>query len=147
MANTSLKGRERFRRLLLALPKVARAKIKPALMEGANLIVQTQKDLCPVLSIATIERRPGALRESIKATPGGHRRGKHTTQDPELTVTISAGDPPDVAYAAHVEWGTQDRPPEPYFYPGLRAGRKDAQSLVKKAVRDAIRSTIASTPA
>lgn len=151
----SVKRNARFQRYLKLLPQKARAQIKTALREGANEIVEAQKQLCPV--------RTGKLRDSIKATPGDQNlpayaalRSRRPTdrQDPELCEIITAGNR-GVRYAHLVEFGTHphtnkgkfagsENPgahPEPFFYPGYRARKNDAKKKVKAAVVKAIRDS------
>ena len=132
-----IKGRERMKRVLKALPQKERARIKAALRMSANEIVATQKQLAPVLT--------GKLRDSIKATPGNEDlpayasvRGRARTQDPELTMILSAGNS-EVRYAHPQEYGTERQAAQPYFGPGFRAHRRDAMRNINKAAKQAIK--------
>lgn len=137
-----IKNADRFRRLLKVLPEKEREQIKVALREAASSIVSTQKQLAPV--------RTGALRNSIKATPGDQDlpayasvRGRAPTKDPELAMILSAGNP-SVRYAHLIEYGTVKTAAQPFFGPGFRAHRRDAVSKINKAARKAIKDAIRS---
>lgn len=148
MAKAGFKNRDRFRRLLKALPEEERAQIRRALQTSANHIVGTQKQLAPVLKEPHKKRRLGALRDSIVATPGNQDlpayasvRGKAKTQDPSMTMIISAGNS-EVRYAHLVENGTHKMMPQPYFRPGFRAHKAEAVREIKKAVKQAVRNAV-----
>lgn len=137
-----IRNRERFRRLLLALPKEERNQIKPALREAAAEIVATQKQLVRV--------DEGETRDSIRATSGDQdlatymsARKRAVTRDPEMTMVISAGNPvsgkTNRSDAHLLEYGTSSMAPKPFFGPGFRAHRQDAIRKINRAVRKAIK--------
>lgn len=135
-----IRNRDRFKRLLKALPQKERLGIKIALREEAAAIVATQKQLAPV--------RTGALRNSIIATPGDQDlpayatvRGRAKTQDPELAMILSAGNS-GVRYAHLIEYGTAKSAAQPFFGPGFRAHRADAVRKINKAARKAIKDAV-----
>lgn len=144
-------GRDRMRKVLKALPKTVRARLRQAILEGANEIADMQKSLAPV--------RTGALRDSIVVTPGDQDppryaalKSKRTEKDPELAAIISAGNS-KVRYAHLVEFGSSPHinagqypgtvnpgaRAQPYFYPGFRARRKSAQNRINRAARQGIK--------
>lgn len=144
-------GRDRMRRVLKALPKTVRAQLRRAILEGAEDIASMQRSLAPV--------RTGALRDSIKVTPGDENlpayaslKSKRTQKDPELAAIISAGNT-KVRYAHLVEFGSAPHTnegqfagtlnpgasPQPFFYPGFRARKKAAQNKINKAARQGIK--------
>lgn len=132
-----IKNRIKFRMILQALPKEVRKEVRTGVLEAAGLVLGDQKELCPVLT--------GALRASGKVTPGDEDlpdyaslKGSRVAADPELAAIITFGNSA-VRYAHLVEFGTQSARAQPFFYPGYRARRKDAQRRINKAARDGIK--------
>lgn len=151
---SSFKNKARFRRILKSLPESAKVGLRVALAEAARDIVADQKNLCPV--------HTGALRDSIKATPGNEDlpayatlRSSRSASDPELVQILTAGNA-HVRYGHLVEFGTSphvnegefkgsDNPgahAEPFFYPGFRAGKSRAKRQINTAARQAIKDGI-----
>lgn len=130
-------GRDRMRRVLLALPDAQRKAIRTAILDGAATIAATQKNLVPV--------RTGALRDTIKVTPGDQDlpdyatlKSKRTVKDPELCAILTAGNT-NVRYAHLVEFGTTHAHAEPYFYPGFRAQKSAVKRKINAAARQGIK--------
>ena len=156
---TELTGREKTLAKLKAIPQAAREAIKTALKANSDQIVGMQKRLVPTDS--------GDLRESIRAEWGDVKLassanlssaggGMTIKGDPDLTVTIVAGD--DKAYYARfVEFGTAPRDqggwaegtkhpgttPRPFFYGPWRAMRKKSKSSVSRAINKAAKQVAA----
>lgn len=134
------KGVDAFEKQLKAMPQEVRKEIKGALEKSAGEIVPAMKHLVP--------RRSGDLANSIDSTFGEFKsdnpnvRGildkRKKIADPDLTVTIHAGDK-KAWYAALVELGTIKMKAQPYFMPVWRAYRKRAVSRVKRATSKAIK--------
>lgn len=154
---TRVLNRERLKRKLAALPKRARAEIHKALEKGAEEIKTTARNLVPVSS--------GDLRESIDYTFGKFEadnpnvRGVQAgggLEDPELSVTIHAGDE-KAYYAAFVEFGTKPHEQgglfagaqhpgtkaQPYFFTAYRLLKKRVKSRIARATRKAARDVAA----
>lgn len=110
-------SRERTLRILSAVPKVVRERLRPVIEAQAAEVVAMQKRLVPAESGAlrkSIRWRMGSFEvaSSANLTAGGGRRGGAkggglaVKGDPDLTATIVAGD--RVAfYARFVEFGTK----------------------------------------
>lgn len=163
-------GVSKLKRKLRALPAIAREEIHGALQESAAEMVATAKSFAPVKS--------GDLRNSI-----GYTFGKYTPEnsnvrgvgvvgaklnDPDLTVTIHAGDA-KAFYAAFVEFGTAahtitpKRPggllnifgrtitkvehpgaaARPFFFPAWRLVKKKAKGRVSRATNKAAKKVAA----
>jgi HK97 gp10 family phage protein len=145
-------NRERLLAKMAAIPAEIRKEIAKAVREGADEIVRVQKSLAPV--------RTGALRDSIVATQGAAAPAYSTFRggqgggesDPELSVTISAGNT-KVRYAHLQEFGTaphenggifagSEHPgnsPSPFFFPGYRATRRRVKGRITRATKKAIK--------
>ncbi|WP_262027145.1 HK97-gp10 family putative phage morphogenesis protein [Microvirga sp. Mcv34] len=167
----TVKGMDRLRAKLRALPKEAKKEIREALEKSAGEVVRMAKQLAPYES--------GDLRNSIGYTFGTYRpdnsnvRGMSATisdGDPDLTVTIHAGDK-KAWYARLVEFGTaahtirSKRPggllningrlieqvshpggsPRPFFYPAWRANKRRIRGRLTRATRKAAQK-VASAP-
>lgn len=136
-----LKGKEKLKIILRALPAQARKYVAAAVAEGADDIVAMQKHLCPV-GEAIGDEHPGQLRDSIgwktaAQDPGKGKRGRRVA-DPELAAVISAGGAA-APHALYVEFGTEKMRAEPFFRPGVRVVRKSALRRINAAVRRGVR--------
>ncbi|MFO1104597.1 MAG: HK97-gp10 family putative phage morphogenesis protein [Amaricoccus sp.] len=128
-------GLARFQHRMAAIPKAARAAVKPALVKGADEIAGAARRLAPVDS--------GDLRASIAVTGPGETTppysqpgGRRTLT--ELQAAVTAGDS-KVRYAHLVEFGTEHTQPQPYFWPAFRSYRKRAANRIKRAISKAIK--------
>lgn len=148
-----IEGLAEMRRRMRAIPREARVTIRRQLDKNASEIVANARRFAPT--------RTGALKRSIDKTFGkytannGNVRsvggGGSGVQDPDLTVTIHAGDA-TAWYAALVEFGTapHDQPnnprsghhhpgasAHPYFFPAWRLGKRRAKSGLARAIKRA----------
>lgn len=165
---TKFKGLESLQAKLRKIPQQARSGIRQALAEGSDAMVATMRSLAPVSISGSHGFEPGNLRASIVATFGDgsapkyaafrSRRGRRVvkTNDPDLSVTITAGDT-DVRYAHLVEFGTKPHPnggkfkgtmhpgtaAQPFFFPGYRAHKKAMKARVARAVTRAAKKVAA----
>ena len=146
---------DRFKAKLAAMPKAAKDEMRKAIAESASEIVQMQKGFAPV--------DDGDLKQSITWQWGdeakiaysqtlGSVSGQH-----ELSARISAGNG-KVRYAHLVEFGTAQHtaggkfegatipaiPPQPFFHPGFRIGKKRAKSRISRAVNRAAKKVAGS---
>ena len=161
---TKMTGLKSLERKLKALPKSARSAFKQALAESADEMVATMKNLAPVSKSGSHGWEPGMLKSSIVATFGdgsvpkyaafrrknGKRGNVVKSNDPDLSVTITAGDT-FVRYAHLVEFGTAPHPnkgkfagtmhpgtqAQPFFYPAYRAHKSAARRRMSRAINRA----------
>lgn len=149
-----IQGRERLKRKLARIPKVARVEMRKALEQSAAEIAATARNFAPA--------RTGALKRSIDYTFGEYKPdnanvrgvGGGDVGDPDLTVAIHAGDK-DAWYARFVEFGTaphaQPNNPRvgyshpgatarPFFLPAWRLVRKRARTRISRATLKAARA-------
>lgn len=165
-----VKGVDKLKRKLKAMPKIARDEIHDALRQSAAEMVGTAKSFAPVKS--------GALRDSVGYTFGDYKPensnvrgvvgGGSRLADPDLTVTIHAGDA-KAYYAAFVEFGTAghkieaklapalhlyggdfvesvDHPgaaARPFFFPAWRMVKKKVKGRVSRATTKAAKKVAA----
>lgn len=149
---TKVTGRENTLRRLKAIQAAPRPAIRAALKAGAEEITALQKQTAP--------RDSGDLANSIGYTFGNYKaenanvRGVHVggDGDPDLTVTIHAGDA-KAYYAAWVEHGTAARTAggmfasasvpairaQPFFYPSYRMLKRRTSGRITRAMNKAIK--------
>lgn len=124
----------RIKKALNGVVDKARGPIGDVLLTQAALIASEQRSLVAVGDDANA----GALKESIRV-----EEGKETAKK-AVVVNIKAGGPTTTKggydYARAVEFGTQDVPAQPFFFPVWRARRKDVRKVTKKAVKQVVRS-------
>ena len=137
--------RKEFLRRLNAIGPAARVEIKKALGKSADEMASTARSFAPVDS--------GDLRRSISYTFGNYKpananvrgisSGGDVSKDPDLSVTVHAGDA-KAYYAGFVEFGVQDAPAQPYFFPAYRLTEKRVKRRINRAVNAAARKAAAS---
>jgi HK97 gp10 family phage protein len=122
-----------------AIPKAARKAVEPALVKAADDIADIMRKLAPD------DPKTGApdLKTSIVVTGPGETTPPYSqpggaTVVPENAAAITAGNP-KVRYAHLQEYGTGRHDPQPFFWPGLRLGRKKALAKIKRAIGKAIK--------
>lgn len=131
----------RLQARLAKVPDVARAAAAQAMEEGAAEVVAEMKRLAPVDS--------GALRDSIGWTWGDVPAGTFTIADirsgknageqyATLRIKIYAGSK-QAFYARWQEFGTKDRPAQPFFYPSWSKMRPKFRARIRAAVKAAIK--------
>lgn len=150
---TRILGLSKLQRKLQRMPEVAKARIKEAMEQGANEIVDMMKSFVPVDS--------GDLRDSIGWTWGKAPKGamtvgtvKSTTGNLVLTIYAGGG---DAWYARLVEFGTRAHEnggqfpgtqhpgtsKQPFFYTSFRALRKRTKSRITRAMNKAAKEVAA----
>lgn len=146
-----MERRDRLLKKMAALPPAVRKALKESITQGADEITAMQRRLAPT--------KTGKLRASIKQTWGGGKvahasvgGGGAGEGDPDLTVTLSAGDR-SVRYAHLVEFGTAPHTlggifagaqhpgttARPFFFPAYRALRRRVKSRITRAAKKAAR--------
>lgn len=133
-----VEGLDRFNRRWKAIPKNARINVRAAMEDAATNIVEEMWSRAPYddgVLAASIgwtwgEAPAGAL---TIGTVGGREYGA-------MRITIFAGGG-DAFYARFQEFGTQDMPANPFFYPVWRVRRKNVRSRISRAISKAIRES------
>lgn len=124
-----------IKRVLSAVPKAAKAAIQPAIDQGANELVARMKYLAP--------QDEGDLQRSIRVEPGPR----------ELSATVKAGGPlttkpvrnsekgnaPEYDYALGIEYGTEEMPAQPYYWPSVNTLSKRVRRRIDRAISKAIK--------
>jgi hypothetical protein len=142
----TVQGADRLRRKLNQLPDAYQREIFLAFEQGAEDATRMMRGLVPTDT--------GALKASIgwtwgEAPSGSMRIGglDHSPPNPDSPdadkrITISAGDA-KAYYARWVEFGTLQRPAQPYFFPSWRSVRKSVQSRNRRAMSKVARKVAA----
>ncbi len=131
---TRVLGLDRLKRKLTRFPDAVQQEIRTAMETSANEIVALAKSLAPVDS--------GDLRNSIGWTWGSAPEGAMVLGkvrrggEGNMVITIYAGGGAEY-YARFVEFGTQNMPAVPFFYPSYRALRRRARGRVTRSVNKA----------
>ncbi|WP_299648575.1 HK97-gp10 family putative phage morphogenesis protein [uncultured Jannaschia sp.] len=129
------RGLASFQARMRAVPKAARAAVKPALLSAGHDVGDTIETLAP--------EDTGDLKGSVAVTGPGETTPPYSQPGgsmtvPEHMVAVTVGNS-DVRYPHLVEYGTADAPAQPFFWPGFRLSRKKAQAKIKRAIGKAIR--------
>jgi len=134
------------RKLTRTIPARVRLATRAAMEKGANEIVALAKTWVPVKS--------GALRDSIGWTWGDAPEGSiimgtvRPSKDGDERITIYAGTrnknlgDKDAFYVRFVEFGTQNAPPSPFFYPAYRTLKKRTKSRITRETRKALKAAV-----
>lgn len=130
-------GLSRFQKRMKAIPKEVRRAVEPALMKGAEEMASAMWALAP--------EDTGDLEGSIEVTGPGKATPAYSQPGgayvvPENAVAISVGNT-DVRYPHLIEYGTQNSPAQPFFWPGFRLMRNRAANRVKRAMSKAIKES------
>lgn len=127
---------DRLNRRFAAVMKNVREVVQPTLVQGAEEIAATQRQLAP--------EDTGDLKDSITVTPPGGTTppysrpgGSRVAKQNEAIVTAGGT---DVRYPHLVEHGTSQSPAQPFFWPGFRLTRTRAQNRIKRSIRKAVRT-------
>jgi HK97 gp10 family phage protein len=128
-------GIPEMRRRVTSIPAMVVTYGQDAMEKGAQEIVDMMKRLVPV--------DDGDLRDSIGWTWGDAPKGavallKSAPIRGNLRVTIYAGNQ-RAFYAAWVEFGTQKKPAQPYFFPSYRALKTRTKRRLTTAVRKGLK--------
>jgi HK97 gp10 family phage protein len=128
-----LTGRERAIRRMLALPDAIKRRVRAQLEENAADMVRLAKSRAPVADVDG-----GELRDSIRQYDASDETG--------LRRRVVAGDASTVkdnyAYPRAVEFGTQNMPAQPFFFPTYRQRRKQYRRKLNKAAKDGIKEAL-----
>lgn len=132
-ADAKLKAaRRRLDRKLAAIPVAARATMAAEIDAAASQVVFAARTLVP--------KKSGRLASTIRKVAGEHElQTKVVAGGAATTKPVRNGADASYDYALGVEFGTQDTPPHPFFFPAYRLTKKRAKSRVRRAVSKAAR--------
>lgn len=149
------RARQRFKRIMRALPAEIRKRYQVEMLAAVAPIVAEQKARAPVYQGPPRKgETPGELRDSIHATTGDRDpsmyakvRSRAREKDPGLTVMIVAGAPAQgtTRSDAHLrEFGTSTQAPQPFFFGPVRAHRERVSRRIRRLARAAIKDALKS---
>lgn len=150
-----MQGRDRLLQKLKAIQGAPRAAMRAALEVNARQMEEAAKRLAPVRTKALLNSIGHTFGDYAPANANVRGFGGATRGDPDLTVTVHAGDA-QAFYAAMVEFGTRPHvlggkfagaqhpgsAPSPFFFPAYRATKKAMAARLRRAVRKAIKDAI-----
>lgn len=131
-------GLDRFNKRWKAIPETARINVRAVLEQAAGEIVEEMWARAPY--------RDGVLSGSIGWTWGEAPAGSMVigkvggNEYGTMRITIYAGGG-DAFYAIFHEFGTQEMPANPFFYPVWRARRRRVKARISRAMSKAIRES------
>ena len=126
----------RVNRNLGKIASAVEADVKQTMLAQMGLIAGEIKRVAPV---DPQSETPGALRDSVRVVEG------QSTAKKAFVVKIVVGDTTTKKgkrpfnYPRGVEFGTQDKPAHPFFWPIWRLRRKGARLATRKAAVQAVR--------
>ena len=133
-----VKGLDRLNRRWRAIPKNARINVRAAMEDLASDIVEEMWSRAPF--------RDGVLSGSIGWTWGDAPAGSMTIgkvggkEYGAMRITIYAGGG-EAFYARFHEFGTQDMPANPFFFPVWRARKRRVKGRISRAMSKSIRES------
>lgn len=133
-----VKGLDRLNRRWQAIPKNARINVRAAMEDLASDIVEEMWSRAPF--------RDGVLSGSIGWTWGDAPAGSMTIgkvggkEYGAMRITIYAGGG-EAFYARFHEFGTQDMPANPFFFPVWRARKRRVKGRISRAMSKSIRES------
>lgn len=129
---------DRLKQRLARVPKEAKVEIRKALTIAAEQITMTQRGFAPV--------EDGTLRNSIRHSPMNESGGRFGVQieagGPATTRIVREGQSATYDYALAKEFGTEDAPAHPFFFPGYRANKKRAKARINRAIKKAAKAAV-----
>jgi HK97 gp10 family phage protein len=131
MANNGLAD---FKRRLKALPDAAKRAAAVALDTSANELVAAQRTLAP--------REDGTLQASIEWHQTAELTRTITAGGETTTRPVKGGDY-EYDYALGQEFGTQEMPANPFFWPAYRLTKKRIRNRIKRAISKGVKDSYA----
>ena len=132
---TKILNLKRLERRLRRIPIEVRQAATQTLNRNADELVAMQKRLVPV--------EDGTLQNSIKKQRGSNElQVKVVAGGSATTRAVRNGASATYDYALAQEFGTQDMPANPFFYPSYRALRKRFKGRVTRETRKAIKKAV-----
>lgn len=140
---------EQFKQLMERIPKEVAVSLESAVTEGAEGMAQTMRS-----SVAQGIDGRHELLESIRVTPGSHPLRKVVRAGGPLTTKkagggflrrLISGRGKEYDYANAVEFGTQEMPAQPFFWPSYRLTKRPFRSRIARKVNAVMKKYVAST--
>jgi HK97 gp10 family phage protein len=117
-------------------PKLVKKAFKEAMHAADQPIIETAKQLAPVMAVATKDRQPGELRDSIGENITIKRDRVRARVGPRRIKGESNQSPG--AWGLMEEFGSIHNPPQPYLRPAFDARKQEAVDKFADTLRAAI---------
>ncbi|WP_320188919.1 HK97-gp10 family putative phage morphogenesis protein (plasmid) [Agrobacterium rosae] len=130
-------GLEKLRRRLERIPAEVRKRTKAELMLQAREINMLQRSLAPKDDLTLA----GTIRSEAMPEPDIGvviRAGGRATTKP--VRNSEKGNSPEYDYALAQEFGTEEMPANPFFFPAIQVSRKKAKRRIRAAARRALKT-------
>ena len=129
------KDAARIARILRSIPAKIKPKIQAAVEQGATEMMMRMRYLAPTDDgdlQASIRVEDGPRELSATVTAGGER----TTRPVRMA---EKGNAPEYDYALGQEYGTEDMPAQPFFWPSVNTTKKRVRRRIDRAIGKAIK--------
>lgn len=125
-----------FQQLMERIPKEVAAELEGAVTDAAEGMAAQMRQAVPLGADGRNE-----LLESIRVTPGKHPLRKVIRAGGDLTRRKSASGR-EYDYARAQEFGTQDAPAQPFFWPIYRLMKKRFKAQIARKAKKAIAKVV-----
>lgn len=130
-----VKGLSSLKRKFKRMPKTVRKRLQATLEQNADELMTAQRALVP--------KDEGDLEASIrKENPPGRVAVDVRAGGPTTTKPVRSGVSATYDYALGQEFGTQDQPANPFFYPPYRLKKGRFKSRLTRATKKAIKEGV-----
>lgn len=126
---------QQFQQLMASVPKAVAAELEGSVQEQAESLAQTMRFVAPKGKDARRE-----LVESIRVENGKHPLRKLVKAGGPLTTKTSNGKSYD--YSLGMEFGNDQVPARPFFWPAYRLKKKSIRSAIQKKIKAAISKVV-----
>lgn len=132
--NASLKwqNKERFFQRLVSVVPAAEQELAAANEQSANALADMARRLAPT-------GETGRLQASIRIETRERGAFAVLAGGPLTTHPVRKGASRQYDYALGVEFGTEDTPAQPFFWPSFRANKRPAKARATRALTKAIK--------
>ncbi|MBO9108700.1 HK97 gp10 family phage protein [Agrobacterium sp. S2/73] len=131
-------GLSRIQQRLNAIPQKLRDRMKVVTREEAEKLADDMRHF------AWSSKDTGDLINSIHVTPAGQSTPPYSqpggsTVVPENAAMVTVGNR-DVRYPHLIEYGTSETEAQPYFWPAVRANKKQTLNRIKREIRKIVKA-------
>jgi len=125
-----------IKRVLASIPAQVKRDVQPAVDAGATEMMLRMRFLAP--------KDDGDLQKSIRVEDGPRELSARVSAGGELTTKpvrkSEKGNAPEYDYALGQEYGTEDMPAQPFFWPSVNSTKKRVKRRIDRAISKAIKS-------
>lgn len=129
------KDAARIARILRSIPAKIKPKVQAAVDQGATEMMMRMRYLAP--------KEDGDLQASIRVEDGPRELSATVTAGGERTTrpvrNSEKGNAPEFDYALAQEYGTEEMPAQPFFWPSVNTTKKRVRRRIDRAIGKAIK--------